>query len=292
MTNPNGSMGNKAVLIHLHIAALLLGGTAQFSKLIDLIAVDIIAYRTLICGLIVLAIAAALKQRIRPRNLISAVLLVICSALFCVHWTAYFHAMQVSSVAVGIVSMFSFPVITVFIEPLFYRNKIKFADIAMGALVLFGVAMMIPELSLGNEITQGVLWGLISALAVAFRNVIVGKYLSDYSPFTVMSYHALISCAILLPFVSVGGADVSANQWLMLFALGSLFTAIPHTQITMGIMNSSAKTTSMIVSLQVVYASLISVALLGEQLTLSVIFGGSCILFAAIFESVMHKKAG
>jgi len=292
MTNPNGSMGNKAVLIHLHIAALLLGGTAQFSKLIDLIAVDIIAYRTLICGLIVLAIAAALKQRIRPRNLISAVLLVICSALFCVHWTAYFHAMQVSSVAVGIVSMFSFPVITVFIEPLFYRNKIKFADIAMGALVLFGVAMMIPELSLGNEITQGVFWGLMSALAVAFRNVIVGKYLSDYSPFTVMSYHALISCAILLPFVSVGAADVSANQWLMLFALGSLFTAIPHTQITMGIMNSSAKTTSMIVSLQVVYASLISVALLGEQLTLSVIFGGSCILFAAIFESVMHKKAG
>lgn len=279
-----------SVLIQLHIAALLLGGTAQFSKLLDLVAVDIIAYRTLVCGIVVVSIAMVLRQRIRPTSIASAGTLFICSALFCLHWCAYFHAMQVSTVAVGIVAMFAYPVITVFLEPLFYRSRIKAVDVAMGSLVLLGVALLIEEPSLNHKVTQGVLWGLLSALAASLKNILVGKYLSDYSPFTVMSYHALISCAILMPFVSVSAGELSLENWLLLIALGSIFTAIPHTQITYGIMRTSAKTAAMVVSLQVVYACLFATWLLGEQLTWSVVFGGGCILFTAVYESITHKR--
>lgn len=278
------------VLIQLHIAALLLGGTAQFSKLLDLAAIDIIAYRTLVCGIVVLGIAIILRQRIRPSSMASAATLVLCSALFCLHWCAYFHAMQISTVAVGIVAMFAYPVITVFLEPLFYRNRIKAIDVAMGTLVLIGVTLLIEEPSLDHKVTQGVLWGLLSALAASLKNIMVGKYLGHYSAFTVMSYHALISCAILLPFVSVGAGELGLENWLLLIALGSIFTAIPHTQITYGIMRTSAKTAAMIVSLQVVHACIFATWLLGEHLTWSVVFGGGCILFAAVYESVMHKR--
>lgn len=290
LPKPGSTGSNRAVLIHLHIAALLLGGTAQFSKLIEYAAIDIIAYRTLICGVIVLAIALGAKHALRPNSRIKLILLILCSALFCVHWTAYFQAMKVSSVAVGIVAMFSFPVMTVFIEPFFSKTRIQSFDIAMGLLVLIGVALMVPEFALSNQITVGVLFGLLSALAVAIRNVLVSHYLSNVSPFTVMAYHALISFMLLLPFTHISVQAIDLDNWLLLLLLGSLFTAIPHTQKTYGLMHTSAKTTSMIVSLQVVYATIIAYFLLGETVSWGTIAGGTCILGAAISESIRHSR--
>jgi len=278
---------NKAfeILIHLHVAALLLGGTAQFSKLIEFPAIDIITYRTLVCGLLLMAIALALKHQLLIRKPAQLLFMLFCSALFTVHWGAYFHAMKVSSIAVGIVSMFTFPVMTVFMEPLIKRTRIDAGDIALALLVLLGVYLMVPSFDLDNPVTEGVAFGLLSAFAVALRNILVSKYLGSYSPFTIMTYHSLVSCALLVPFATVDPADISFDNWLLLVLLGSVFTAIPHTQKTYGLQHSSAKTVSMIVSLQVVYACIIAYFLLGETMELWTAVGGACVLFAAMAES-------
>lgn len=285
----NGSK-HTAVLIHLHVAALLLGGTALFSKLISYSAVDIIAYRTLICGLVLVAIAKAMKQKLWPGQLRHLLLLILCSALFTVHWTAYFQAMKVSTVAIGIVSMFTFPVMTVLLEPLINKTRLEPVDVLMGVLVLFGVFLIVPQFDLDNNITQGVLFGLCSALAVALRNIFVARWLSQYSAFSIMSFHALVSAAILLPISSVAVANISPYNWGLLFLLGTVFTAIPHTQKTYGLLHESAKTVSMIVSLQVVYATIFAYLLLGEVANWQTITGGGLILFAAIFESLRARK--
>lgn len=281
----------KNIITHLHLSALLLGGTALFSKLIPYSAVDIISYRTLICGVLVLGIALALKHKILLTNKRHLSLLILCSLLFTVHWTAYFHAMQVSSVAVGIVSMFTFPVITVFIEPLIKKTRIHLIDILMAILVLFGVGLIVPEFSLSNNITAGVAFGILSGFAVALRNVIVSKWLNTYSAFTIMAFHSLISAIVLLPFTTVSVGAISAYEWFLLILLGTVFTAIPHTQKTYALLHKSAKTVSMIISLQVVYAAIFAYLLLGEQVELNTLLGGSLILFAALFESIKSKKS-
>lgn len=286
----NSPVSHSNVIIHLHIAALLLGGTALFSKLIPYSAVDIIAYRTLICGLVLVAIAKAMKQPLWINNISHLLLLLFCSSLFTVHWTAYFHAMQVSTVAIGIVSMFTFPVMTVLLEPLFNKTRIQGFDLGMGLLVLIGVFLIVPQFSLDNNVTQGVLFGLISALAVALRNIFVAKWLSRYSAFTIMSYHALVSSVILLPISAVAITSISLNNWALLFLLGTIFTAIPHTQKTYGLLHKSAKTVSMIVSLQVVYATIFAYFLLGEVANWQTILGGGLILFAALAESLRSQK--
>jgi drug/metabolite transporter (DMT)-like permease len=281
--------GHGVILIHLHCAALLLGGTALFSKLIALPAVDIISYRALVCGGLVLAIAAALRQQLWFKSLRRMTLIFFCSLLFSVHWSAYFHAMQVSTVAIGIVSMFSFPVMTVFIEPLFNAKRVETYDVFMGMLVLFGVALMVPTLDLSNNITQGVLFGLLSAIAVALRNVLVTRFLAGTSPLVLMAYHGFISSLVLMPFASTGFSSLGGTEWLLIVLLASLFTAVPHTQITFGLLNWPAKKVSMIVSLQVVYAAIFAWVLLSEALTWQSALGGAFILFAAMGESL--KKA-
>jgi drug/metabolite transporter (DMT)-like permease len=277
-------------ILHLHIAALLFGGTALFSKLLPFSAVDIIAYRTLICGIMILGICLVLKQTIlitQPKRLL---LLILCSGLFTIHWTAYFQAMQLSTVAIGIISMFTFPVMTVFLEPFIKSTRLHFTDICMACLVFLGVFLMVPTLSLSNNITAGVAFGLLSALAVSIRNILVSKYLSQHVPaFTIMLYHALISAAVLFPFVETQYAALNAEQIMLLVLLGTVFTAIPHTQKTFALKYASAKKVSMIVSLQVVYASAFAYLLLRETLSLTTIIGGLLILFAALYESVWAK---
>ena len=278
------------IITQLHISALLLGGTALFSKLLSYSAIDIISYRALICGILVLAIAIKFKHKILIPNRFHLILMLVCSLLFTVHWTAYFHSMQVSSVAVGIVSMFTFPVITVFIEPLIKKTKLHLIDILMAGLVLFGVSLIVPEYSLQNSITAGVFFGVLSGFAVALRNVIVSQWLNGYSAFTIMSYHALISAFVLLPFASVSFGDIATYDWLLLVLLGTVFTAIPHTQKTYALLHHSAKTVSMIISLQVVYASFFAFVLLNERVEMETLIGGSLILFAAVFESIQSRS--
>ncbi|MFT5718942.1 MAG: drug/metabolite transporter (DMT)-like permease [Oleiphilaceae bacterium] len=281
---------SKNIITQLHISALLLGGTALFSKLIPYSAIDIISYRTLICGVLVLGIALALKHKILIKNKFHLFLLVICSLLFTVHWTAYFHSMQISSVAVGIVSMFTFPVITVFLEPLIKKTRIYVVDIAMAVIVLFGVSLIVPEFSLNNDITAGVAFGVLSGFAVALRNVIVSTWLNQYSAFTIMTFHSLISAIVLLPLTTVSIGSISGDEWFLLILLGSVFTAIPHTQKTYALLHESAKTVSMIISLQVVYAAIFAYLLLGEHVEFNTLVGGSLILFAALFESIQSNR--
>ena len=279
------------VILHLHIAALLLGGTALFSKLIPYHAIDIISYRSLICGIVLLSIALTFKLKLTANSLFHLCLLVICSLLFTVHWAAYFQAMKVSTVAIGMISMFTFPVITVFLEPLIKKNQLHARDIIMGALVLLGVVMLVPDFSFSNDITLGVAFGVLSGFAVALRNILVSKYLTRYSAFTIMIYHSLITAAVLLPFSAVGFGQINLENGLLLILLGTVFTAIPHTQKTYALKYSSAKSVSMIISLQVVYGSVFAFFLLQEAPTLNTFVGGGIILFTAVYESMAPKKS-
>ncbi len=293
MHNNNGSLNapkEQAYILHLHTAALLFGGTALFSKLLPYPAIDIIAYRTLICGLVVLLMVLLLKQALWIKHPGRLALLIFCSLLFTVHWTAYFQAMQLSTVAIGIISMFTFPVITVFLEPFIKNTRLHLLDIIMALLVISGVFLMVPSLSLSNNITAGVAFGLLSAFAVSMRNILVSKYLSQHVPaFTIMTYHAFISAAVLFPFVTIEAGSLTSEHILLLLLLGSVFTAIPHTQKTFALKHASAKKVSMIVSLQVVYATLFAYLLLDETIDLRTLAGGCLILFAALYESVWAK---
>ena len=41
-----------------------------------------------------------------------------------IHWVTYFAAMQYSTVAIGMIALFTFPIITVMLEPLFEDFKL------------------------------------------------------------------------------------------------------------------------------------------------------------------------
>lgn len=272
-------------LFAVHSAVLIFGLTALFSKLISLTALEITLLRSIFAVVILSALFYWQKKSLRlshPKDYGIAMLLGVLLAL---HWVTYFHAMQVSSIAVGVIALYTFPVITVFLEPLFHGERPHLKDIISALTVLLGVYLLVPEFSLNNETTQGVLWGMLSALFFALRNIIQGYYFKGYTARHSLFYQTLVTVIVLLPFSFKVIPEVTPLQWGQLAILGVFFTALPHTLFAFSLMNLKAKTVSLVACVQVVYATLFAALLLSEWPQLATVVGGLIVLLAAMYES-------
>lgn len=271
--------------LNLHCAVLLLGGTALFSRLLDLPALDITAFRSIIAGIALLLFSAVTQQSFAISNIKHLGLLFIGGLLMSFHWVTYFKAMQVASISVGIIALFSFPVFTAILEPLFHRQTPKLTDLALASIVFVGVGLTVPGAQGNANALYGVCLGLVSAVTYALRNIITRRYLSGYSPTVVMGYQALIIAATLLPFSFSAVSTMNNGTLLMLLVLGTLFTAVPHAQITYSFRRLTAKSVSFIQCLQVVYAISLSALVLREQPSWLTLLGGAIVLGVSMAET-------
>ena len=193
--------------------------------------------------------------------------------------------MQVSSIAVGVIALYTFPVITVFLEPLFHGEQPHVKDVISALTVLFGIYLLVPEFSLNNETTQGILWGVLSALFFSLRNIIQGRYFKGYSAKHSLFYQTLVTFIVLLPFSFEVVAEVTTFQWGQLIILGLFFTAVPHTLFAFSLLNLKAKTVSLVACVQVVYATIFAALLLAEWPEFSTLMGGLIVVSTAMYES-------
>ena len=272
-------------LVGLHIANILFGGTGLFAKLIGLPAIDIIARRCLMAAVFLLVICFALKRRFLFESLRDCLLMLLCGVLMCVHWVTFFHAMQVSTVAIGMIALYTYPVMSVLVEPIWQGQRPQRIDVLCGLCVLAGVYMLVPDFSLGTGAALGVMWGLVSAAAFTMRNMVQRQYLGSYRGDTAMFYQALVAGLVAWPFVRQASSGISPVTWLQLALLALVFTAVPHSIFAGSLRALKAKTAGLISCLMPVYGVVLAWVVLGEVPAPATVCGGMIIVTAAFFES-------
>jgi EamA domain-containing membrane protein RarD len=102
-------------LLAVHAAVLIFGFTALFSKLLALPALDITFYRSIFAFIAIAIYMAYKKQSYSLHRSQDYFMAAVLGILLATHWVSYFYAMQVSSVAVGVIALYTYPVITVFL---------------------------------------------------------------------------------------------------------------------------------------------------------------------------------
>ena len=279
-------------LFAVHSAVLIFGLTALFSKLISLTALEITLLRSIFAVLVILAIFLWQKKSIRLSNTKDYAIVVLLGVLLALHWVTYFHSMQVSSIAVGVIALYTFPVMTVFLEPLFHGERPHFKDVISALTVLFGIYLIVPEFSLNNDTTLGIFWGVLSALFFALRNIVQGHYFKGYTAKHSLFYQTLVTFIVLLPFSFEVIPQVTNIQWGQLLVLGLFFTAVPHTLFAFSLLNLKAKTVSLVACVQVVYATIFAALVLSEWPQLSTAIGGLIVVSAAMYESYTTGQKG
>lgn len=277
-------------LLYLHIAVFLFGGTALFSKLIGLPALDITVYRTGIAAITLFVLLTLQKKQITLTSFKDYGIAILLGCVVGIHWVTYFTGMQLAGVTVGIIAFFTYPVITVFIEPLFNKTVPKLKDMITALIVVIGIVLLIPEVSFGNQVTLGIITGIISAVFFALRNILQKKYFSHYSGPHTMLYQTLVACLMLCLFVEVPLGKVAESDWLLLLLVGVVFTAIPHALFASSLRYLSATTAGLISCLQPLYGSILAFFLLHERPDPLTMIGGLLVISTAIFETWSVSK--
>ncbi len=278
-------------LTELHLAVLLFGGTALFSRLIPLSALDITLLRCVIAAIVLALLVKLSRQRLRLLRGKDYLVALLLGVIVSLHWVTYFAAMQLSSVAIGMIAFFTYPVMTVLVEPWFTGSRLHLRDLISGLAVLLGVILLIPEPSLGNDVTLGILVGIVSAILFTARNLLHKRHFTAYSGQQAMFYQTAVAVLVLTPWHSLNAGDISNQTWGLLLLLGVVFTAAPHALFTSALRYLSAKTVGLVSCLQPFYGAMLAWLLLDESLTLTTAIGGTLVVATALFETSQSHKS-
>ncbi|GGG05172.1 permease [Dokdonia pacifica] len=202
------------------------------------------------------------------------------------HWVLYFYALQLSNVAIGMLSIFTYPVITSLLEPLVLKTKFHPIHIFLAILVLFGLYLLAPEFSLESDATLAIILGVISALCYALRNLIMKTKVQKYEGTILMWYQIMIVSVLLIPalFMDVNWPSVQ-EQLPYLALLGLLTTTIGHTLFLSSFKHFSVTTASLMSSAQPIYGIILGIFFLQEIPGIRTIIGGALILVSVVVES-------
>ena len=276
-------------LVSVHAAVLLFGIVGLFAKLVDLPSVIIVLGRVLFSSLFLLGYLLVRKQKIRLEGRGDYLRMIAAGVVLAVHWSSFMQAIQSSTVAVGTLTFSTFPLFVTFLEPYLFREKLKASDVACAVIMLVGVVLIVPEFHLENSMTQGVLWGLLSALTYAVLSLMNRKFSGKYPAAVVSFYEQACASVVLLPSLFVLRPEITAKDVAVLVMLGVVFTALAHSLFIIGLRTVKVQTAGIISGLESVYGIAAALLFLGEVPGIREIAGGVIIL-GVVFYSTMKAK--
>jgi len=277
-------------LLELLLGTLFISTSGVLGKFIDLPTPVIIWFRSAL-GALFLYVFCRYKNyniKITSKKDFSTVLL---SAIFLgTHWITYFYSLKLSNVALGMLSLFTFPVITALLEPLFIKSKLDKIHVFLGILVLVGIYILSPDFDFESSQVKGILLGVFSALCYALRNLVLKRNISSYSGTALMMHQILILSVLLIPAIFLMDISNLSSQFPYIIILALVTTAIGHSIFIHSLKYFSVSTASIINSIQPVLGIIMAYFFLKEIPTWNTFFGGSLILATVIIESIRSRK--
>jgi drug/metabolite transporter (DMT)-like permease len=279
-------------LLELHAAILLLGLVGLFPKVLPFSPLLIVFGRAVFASLAMLPVVLLTNRSAGAKRKWPSRWAAVAGVLLALHWVAFFQAIQVSTVAVGLLTFSSFPLFVTLLEPWFFREQRRRLDLITAVLVVAGLACIIPNFDFSNDTTQGAAWGVFSGLLYAVLCIQNRKLLVDESAVMLTwGQHVTVSL-VLLPSVVWLGVVPSAWQIFLLAVLGVVCTALAHYLFIRSLAFVRAQLASILLALESVYSIVLAIVLLGEVPGIRVVFGGAAILSAVVVATLgRHRGA-
>lgn len=279
-------------LAQIHVAVLLAGGAGLFAKMLAVSPAVLTAGRTVFGSLALLCVVLATRTSLRTRSAADFLVLVLSGMILAAHWFTFFLAIQVSTVAIGLLAFSTFPLFATFLEPLIFGERLRRQDVIMALLVAAGLVLVTPGFDVGNRMTQGLLWGILSAFSYAVLSLLSRSCAGRYPAVTVSFYQQGVAAACTVPFAMQWTGGISAQDIALLVVLGVVFTALGQGLVVASLRHLRAQTTSVVFGLEPVYGILLAWLLLGEVPALRTLLGGGLICGAVLWATLRQDTHG
>lgn len=277
--------------LELNLAVVCISTSGILGRLVTMAPEVTIFWRCILALLLIGSFIAFAKISIKIKSKKDLYLIFAGGFLMAVHWVSYFYSLSLANIAVAILTLHSFPAFTAILEPLILKTKFRAYHFLLAGLVILGVWIILPSHDLGNHTVLATVFGLISGLAYALRNIFTRKVIQKYHGSSMMFFQLIIMSILLLPFVFIHDSQKLLTEWPYVGLLALVTTAIGHTLFVKNLKHYSAITVSLISSIVPVYGILWGVFFLDEIPQSKTLIGGGLILMSFIIESLMSANS-
>ncbi len=277
-------------LSFLLLATFFISTSGVLGKYIALTPEVIILCRAFLSALFIYIFCRFKKIKLKIDSKKDGISFAISGFFMAGHWISYFYALKLSNVAIGMLSLFTFPAITTLLAPFFSKQKLNSTHIFLAFLVLIGVYMLVPDFSLENKYLKGILCGIFSAFCCALRNLTIKKHVKKYNGSMLMFHQMMIVSVLLIPVLFFSDFSNLESQLPLVLLVALLTTVIGHTMILNSLKHFSVSTASISSSIQPIFGVIIAYIFVGEVPSLNTYIGGSLILLTVVIESIRSKN--
>ena len=244
--------------------------------------ISLVGIRTFIgsifLGIILLNKDVSIRELIKPG--------LILGPLLAIHWVTMFESIELNSVAVGIGLVFSYPIFVIFIE---YARGTKLQSYQI-LLILSGFLGLYLLLDLVDvKSITGIIYGLISAVSLAFIITIGERYSSKLGGLKVAFSQLIVAAFILIKFTFDSWNWMISNILISLF-LGLFLTALGLTTYWYVVKVIKPLAVSTITYLEPVTGVVLGALVLNENLEIKQIIGFSIVLLVGVLQVYLDSK--
>lgn len=282
-------MEQKKAIIYINLSVFLFGMAGLFAKWLDLPAICITFGRVMFSSISLFIYCRIVKQSLKIENCKYLVLMLIGGSVLAFHWWSFMEAIKLSTVAVGTITFSSFPMFVTFLEPIFFKEKIRVKNIIIAAIILLGVVITVPEFSFQNKIAEGIVLGMASAFAYAALTILNKVFAEHYKGIVTAFYEQFAATVVLLPCLLFADFSLSLSKVGLLLVLGVFTTAFAHTLFISSLKGISAQIAGVCSSMETVYGIILALLILNEVPTVRECVGAAVIIGVVIYSQLSIK---
>ncbi|MAW04931.1 MAG: EamA family transporter [Deltaproteobacteria bacterium] len=280
----SASASHRIGIISILVALPFVSLTGLFGKFLTIAPLLIVQGRSIFAFGTLLIALLVMRKKLFFQDYREWIWLMVSGSILGIHWIAFFEAIQVSTVAIGLLSFASYPLFTTLLEPLFFKEVLRRQNVVAALIVICGLAIMAtsseePNAIISGSVIQGLLWGLFAGFGFSVLTLLNRCYVRNHSPLLLTCWQNGFAALVLLPWSLSESWMISGKDWGLLFILGVICTVGGHTLLINGLRHVKAQIASLLIAgLEPVGAILFALFLLGEIPSLQTLLGGLLIV--------------
>ena len=273
----------------------IFGTLGPFVRNIAVSSGELALYRAILAALLIGAFLLLKKQKIPFGKIRREVPLLLASGVAMgINWILLFEAYKYTTVSVATLSYYFAPVIVTVVCPFIFKEKLSSRQVLCFVMSTIGLVMItgIGDMRGGSDFT-GILFGLGAACFYA-TVILLNKFIKNVEGIHRTFLQFLAAIVTLLPYVLLSSGitvgSLSGIGWLNLLIVGLVHTGITYCMYFSSLKELPGQKAAILSYIDPLVAVLISVAVLGESMTLWQVVGGLLILGFTLWNEIAPQK--
>lgn len=285
----------RTAYLQIHIAVFLWGFTAILGKWISLSEVPMVWHRMWITCLGLLLLPKVFKG-LRTFGTNNLKIFMGIGFLIALHWVFFYGSIKYSNVSIALSGLATTSLFTSFMEPLFFKKKIRPVEVVLGSLVIVGIFVIFNATPSNFNLGFGM--SLIAAVFAATFSVLNKKYVDNGDPkaITVVEMASgFLLLTLIMPFYFMWFPQATLipkpEDWGFLLILSLACTAFTMVIALKALKHLTAFVSNLSLNLEPVYGIILAWLIFSEnkELSSNFYYGALIIIGSVLLHPVLES---